>query len=144
MAKKFLDVLGDAFEDDMLEDVIPTNQRKRTKKRETPRRNKSLLDAVDKGLTSEGGKPVRKTKGKSLLDSMDEALDNHVFDVIFPDAQTRKDSKGESQKQLETRFSTMITTEVFEKAREIALAKGIRIKDVINKALEFYLDSYDK
>ncbi|MEL6695339.1 MAG: hypothetical protein AAFP89_03820 [Bacteroidota bacterium] len=143
MAKKFLDVLGDAFEDDMLEDVIPSSQRKRTKKKETPRRNKRFLDDIDKSLTTaEKPKSTKKSKGKSLLDSMDEALDNHVFDAVFPDAQTYK-NRANRQKQLETRFSTMITTEVLEKAREIALSKGIRIKDVINKALSFYLDNHD-
>ena len=136
MAKKFLDVLGDAFEDDVLEDVIPVSQRSRTKKQDPPpRRKKRFTESLEK----DHSKPVRR---KSLLDSMDDALDNNVFDTIFPSAAQYKDKNSRNQ-QLETRFSTMITTEVLEKARHIALSKGIRVKDVINKALEFYLDSVD-
>lgn len=134
MAKKFLDVLGDAFEDDMLEDVIPASQRSRATKRDNPRRKKRFTES----LKEEKKTPPRR---KSLLDSMDDALDNNVFDTIFPSASQYKDKNARRQ-QIETRFSTMITTEVLEKARQIAISRGVRVKDVINKALEFYLDNY--
>jgi len=134
MAKKFLDVFGEAFEEDILDEVIPNPQKnpssKRRKKRFMPSLNEAHSPSKEK-----------KTKKKSLLDTMEEALDNQVFDQLFPDAKNRpKISDKEAQRVIESPFSTMITTEVLDRARAIAQQKGLRVKDVINKALEIYVE----
>ncbi|WNJ21336.1 hypothetical protein [Pontibacter sp. G13] len=127
MAKKFLDILGEAFEEDVLDDVIPQNQTRKPARQS----NVSTLDVGKEGSGS-----------NSLLDTMEEALGNQVFDELFPSRSTWEAKKAgtfDPTKQ-ESRFSTMITTEVLERARKIAIAKGIRVKDVINIALKVYVE----
>lgn len=143
MAKRFLDVLGEAFEDDVLDDVIPPPRRKAAA---GGRRKKRFLDSLSEKLPEEEGTltppPSRKKgrQGKSLLDTMEEALDNQVFDSLFPQRQQRPPADQLDPPDVESPFSTMITTQVLQRAREIAIAKGIRVKDVINLALRMYVD----
>ncbi|MCI4671971.1 MAG: hypothetical protein MRZ79_27760 [Bacteroidia bacterium] len=137
MAKKFLDVLGEAFEEDMLDDVIP-NQKRIVPSR---RKKKGFLDTLNKNHKTNSEAPKGNKKKKSLLDTMEEALDNQVFDQLFPDSRKRpKMTQKEINRAMESPFSTMITTEVLDRAREIARQKGIRVKDVINAALKLYVD----
>ena len=145
MAKKFLDILGDAFEDETLEEVIPQQRKKRAPKR----RKKRFVDVLGENIPEEEStltdKRTSTNRKKSLLDTMEEALDNQVFDELFPVArkrrpQRRRTSTSSPPANLESRFSTMITTEVLQRAREIAEAKGIRVKDVINAALKLYVE----
>ncbi|MEM7372064.1 MAG: hypothetical protein AAF587_25835 [Bacteroidota bacterium] len=148
MAKKFLDILGDAFEDEALEDVIP--QRKKTVPK---RRKKRFIDVLGENLPEEETALINRkaTSSNSLLDTMEEALDNQVFDELFPIANRKKtrNRRASANKQaaplthLESRFSTMITTEVLQRARQIAESKGIRVKDVINAALKLYIEKVD-
>jgi hypothetical protein len=139
MAKKFLDVLGEAFEEDVLSDLIPSKnkapapQHTRRKKRFVEKINETIPH--DKNALSKG-----KTPKKSLLDTMEEALDNQVFDQIFPKSKSRPSSGYKPSGKLESPFSTMITTEVLERARQIAISKGMRVKDVINMALKIYVE----
>ncbi|MEO0896319.1 MAG: hypothetical protein AAFY71_07980 [Bacteroidota bacterium] len=144
MAKKFLDALADAFEDDVLTEVIPLQERPA---RQTPnRRKKRFVESLDETLGQKTSTRKPKGKGnrkrrKSLLDTMEEALDNDVFDQIFPEAKNRPTKRGKTfEHEPESPFSTMITTKVLDRAREIALQKGIRVKDVINMALSLYVD----
>ncbi|MEL6676586.1 MAG: hypothetical protein AAFR61_30530 [Bacteroidota bacterium] len=149
MAKKFLDRIGEAFDDSALEEVIPVRKQTPTP---TPRRKKSFLDSVNQQQNRTSPTPKRKPtrksspRRKSFLETIEDALDSDAFDdIIPPNGQwKRKDrEKVPSRKELdldETRFSTMITTEVLQRAREIAELKGIRIKDVINKALKIYIE----
>ena len=77
-------------------------------------------------------------KGKSLLETMEEAHDNNIFDDLFPMRRNVKQSK--EMQRLESRFSTMITTDVLKRAQQIAETRGIRVKDVINTALKLYVE----
>ncbi|GAB4423583.1 MAG: hypothetical protein OHK0039_40250 [Bacteroidia bacterium] len=142
MAKKFLDILGDAFDDEVLDEVIPA---KRPKTPAPTRRKKRFLETISEKLPEDDAAPLtlrRNTRGVqlTLLETMEEALESQVFDSIFPKPVIRTGEDPLAAPQLESPFSTMITTQVLERARQIALAKGIRVKDVINKALEFYVD----
>lgn len=144
MAKKFLDSLGDAFEDNMLVDVIPTRRSSRSKKKNLL---KPVVDTSDppkkKRRTSNSRKTQRK---KSFLDTIEDALDNNAFDDFLP-ADTSWKGKGNSSTTKvspnEKPFSTMITAEVLDRAREIAIQKGIRVKDVINFALKRYVENME-
>ncbi|MEL7530359.1 MAG: hypothetical protein AAFN10_03585 [Bacteroidota bacterium] len=162
MAKKFLESMGgEAYGDDVLADLIPVRRSKSTTpkpktnsnkpsrpetKRSSGGRKKRFLDSIDKQM--QNSRPERKTtsKGgrKSFLDTIEEALDNNVFDEIIPEKPLwakKQKSQTEAQKREEMeRFSTMITKEVLDRAREIAKQKGIRVKDVINTALRYYVE----
>lgn len=141
MAKKFLDLLADAYEEEELHSVIPP---KRARKRSAePRkeaeggrsRKKRFRESINDAL------PPEPSKGKgrrSLLQTMEAALESEAFDHIFPSKANH--NFDQEQAQLESRFSTMITTEVLTRARQIAELKGIRVKDVINTALRIYVE----
>jgi len=137
MAKKsFLDTLADGYEDDVLDTLIPHKKKASTSKRAAGgggRRKKRFIDSMSENLPDPPAK-----KGKSLLETMEEAHDNNVFDDLFPRRRNRNQSR-EFQK-LESRFSTMITTDVLKRAQQIAEARGIRVKDVINAALKIYVE----
>lgn len=139
MAKKFLDILADAnaYDEDVLDGLIPSKRKKAEKNsRGGARRKKRFIDSINESLPPE---PDGKGR-KSLLETMEEALDNHVFDEMFP----RKSGQGakteQDDRQLEIRFSTMITSNVLNRARQIAEQKGVRVKDVINAALRMYVE----
>lgn len=145
MAKKFLDILADAYEEDELDALIPAKRKTADKKPRSEnkgtqggggRRKKRFIDQINENLPPE---PPKGKGRKSLLETMEEALDNQVFDEIFP-RKPDSHSLDQEQKALESRFSTMITTEVLTRARQIAELKGIRVKDVINTALRIYVE----
>ncbi|MDX2246194.1 MAG: hypothetical protein SF052_05440 [Bacteroidia bacterium] len=146
MAKKFLDRLGDAFEEDVLVDLIPQ------KRPTAPSRKKHFLGNIEENIPSPKKKsaPSRSSssgKRKSFLDTIEEALDSNAFDEVIPIAPkwTRNPNPAQMEMpQIESPFSTMITNEALERAREIAIAKGIRIKDVINIALKMYIEKEGK
>lgn len=152
MAKKFLDTLDDAFEDDMLQDVIPMRKGNPT------RRKKSFLDRIqDKNGTAKhtpakntasNGKADLKKRRKSFLESIEDALENNAFDDIIPDnpswKKNKKASTSKEMKKLETRLSTSIPTNVLDRAKEIARLKELHLKEVINIALKWYVENDGK
>ncbi|MEM6767513.1 MAG: hypothetical protein AAF824_07125 [Bacteroidota bacterium] len=155
MAKKFLDALEDAFEDDVLSDIIPSgySEQKKASGKKTITRNKPLSSSTrKKNLRNSLGDALndlsnsRSSKGKSsgrksFLDTIEEALEDNAFDDIIPQ---KRQSRSPSAHELESRFQTMITTDVLDRAKEIAISKGIRVKDVINIALKRYVDIESK
>ncbi|MEM9985780.1 MAG: hypothetical protein AAF804_11885 [Bacteroidota bacterium] len=138
MAKKFLDILADAHDDEELGSLIPHQRKtssKRKKEANTPvRRKKRFRDSIDEAIPAET-RP--KSNRRSLLETLEEAFDGEVFDHLFP---KKRGLSEEETRSLESRFSTMITTQVLARARQIAEAKGIRVKDVINTALKIYVE----
>ncbi|MEZ4829194.1 MAG: hypothetical protein R3C61_23350 [Bacteroidia bacterium] len=146
MAKKFLEQLGDAFDEDVLVDLIPQ------KRPASPGRKKRFLGTIEENISTPKKKPTTSRssssgKRKSFLDTIEEALDSNAFDEVIPVAPkwTRKPNADQMEMPVvESPFSTMITHEVLERARVIAIAKGIRIKDVINIALKKYIDMEGK
>ena len=152
MGKKFLDALEDAFEDDVLSDVIPSaySEQKNASGKKTIVRNKplsssrrkknlrdSLGDALNELANTKKPTPKSSSHRKSFLDTIEEALEDNAFDDIIP---VRKAKRAGSSADVESRLQTMITTEVLNRAREIAVSKGIRVKDVINIALKRYVE----
>lgn len=145
MAKRFLETLGDSFEDDMLQDVIPMRKAKSRPKR------KSFLDTLDKSSANkkspskESAKETKK-KRKSFLESIEDALENNAFDDIIPDNPSWRKNASVSalKKSLETRLSTSVTTNVLDRAKEIAKMKNLDLKEVINIALKWYVESEGK
>ena len=137
MAKRFLDTLGNAFEEDILEDVIPArefvrdkNRKSRSETQKSPTRKRTRRKTTN-----------RKSTRKSFLQTLEDALDNHAFDDFIPEnILADKDTLLSKDAKLESRLSTMITTEVLNRAREIARNKGIPIRDVITIALKWYID----
>ncbi|MEM6804235.1 MAG: hypothetical protein AAF696_22715 [Bacteroidota bacterium] len=145
MAKRFLETLGDSFEDDMLQDVIPMRKGKTKPKR------KSFLDSLDKNSSNKksSGKDSSnepKKKRKSFLESIEDALENNAFDDIIPDNPSWRKNASVSaiKKSLETRLSTSVTTNVLDRAKEIAKIKNLDLKEVINIALKWYVESEGK
>jgi hypothetical protein len=165
MAKKFLETLGEAFSDDVLTDLIPTREQKpvrrkrsepvrKPKKKKSSGRGKRFTDQIDQQMKE--NRPVRKKSvrsstpkrknRKSFLDTIEEAFDSKVFDEIIPDNPSWQRKRVDTPKQIkeaQERFSTMITKEVLDRAREIAKIKGIRVKDVINAALKYYIEKVE-
>jgi hypothetical protein len=149
MAKRFLDILGDAFEDDVLTDLIPKTQKAVPRSAPAVSKKKSFVETMKQSLPMEKSvqKPVSASsqpRRLTLLDAMEEALDSNLFDEIVPPA-SRNIRKGQipdqfDPPQVEKPFHMMLTAEVLERAREIALAKGMRVKDVINAALKVYVE----
>ncbi len=138
MAKKFLDILADAHDDEELGSLIPhqrKNAPKRKKEANAPvRRKKRFRDSIDEAIPAE---PRPKSNRRSLLETLEEAFDGEVFDHLFP---KKPGLSEEETRSLESRFSTMITTQVLARAKQIAEARGIRVKDVINTALKIYVE----
>lgn len=155
MAKRFLDTLDDAFEDDILQDVIPMRKGGGT------RRKKSFLSSIQEKKSPAKSNPAKNTSAnprgdakkrrKSFLESIEDALENNAFDDIIPDNPTWKKNKRTTSshsdkeiKKLETRLSTSIPTNVLDRAKEIAKLKDLNLKDVINIALKWYVENDGK
>jgi len=147
MAKKFLETLGDVFEDDMLQDVIPM------RKGQKPAKRKNFLKALEddkanKKTTFTSSKTSdSKKRRKSFLESIEDALENNAFDDIIPNnptwSQKRKDT-AKTNKEFETRLSTSIPTNVLDRAKEIAKLKQLNLKEVIHIALKWYVENDGK
>ncbi len=161
MAKKFLENLADSFEDDALTDIIPGSRRSTepAPKRHVSsgRKHKlrsSLGDKLEELPNAPKTKQLKRTKRtkaskkrKSFLEAMEEAYEENAFDDIIPKQRRPYSNATISPKEvevLETRFSTTITTDILNLARRIAIIKNVRIKDVINRALERYIEEEKK
>ena len=70
---------------------------------------------------------------------MEDVLNDEAFDSIFPTKRQPQKTVG-SPLMSEVPFSLMISENIFKRAKQIAQEKGVRIKDVINLALERYID----
>ena len=148
MGKSFLDRLDDAFGADTLPDVIPKtvtpppSAQKRPKRRKTvSKRKKNFLDNIDENMA--GSTPKAKKRGKkSFLDTIEEALEDHAFDDLFPTRKTaaRRKTANFDKKQ----FSILLTTEVLSRARQIARQKKLNVDDVINIAIQRYIEVEEK
>ena len=159
MAKKFLEQLADAYEEDLLTDLIPTRKDLPSRKKSPPspkgdakliekkrksgsssRRKKMFVGRIGEAL-GESQDPSQLDlfkREKKIIKKMEEAFEDNTFDQLFPKAEIRK-KKGILNEDA-VRFSTMISSRVLDRAKEIALERGIRIKDVINIALQKYIE----
>lgn len=155
MGKSFLDTLDDAFEDHVLSDLIP-DTRKAPASRSLPvaskksgSRKKSFLHTIEDSISDIAPKRTSSTAAapkssrKSFLETIEEAYDQSAFDDLMP-------SKGWSKKDIDTfspdkeferKFGAYFTPAVMNKVKEIARGRGIRLQDVILRALELYLNT---
>ncbi len=152
MSKKFLERLGDAFGDDELDDLLPTRKResaRTTHKRSTstppterskPSHRKKFIKNIEQALDQKVPFNNKLKRDKTFLEAMEGALEDQAFDNIFPKKSVRQAEQPVSDDETYVQFQTLISLKVFNRAKEIAIQKGIRIKDVINIALKWYLD----
>ncbi|MDW3650710.1 MAG: hypothetical protein R8P61_26785 [Bacteroidia bacterium] len=147
MAKKFLETLGDVFEDDMLQDVIPM------RKGQKPAKRKNFLKALQdeksekKSAFTSSKTADTKKRRKSFLESIEDALENNAFDDIIPNNPSwtqKKKNTSTLNKEFETRLSTSIPTNVLDRAKEIAKLKQLNLKEVIHIALKWYVENDGK
>lgn len=167
MAKSFLDMLDDGYDDHILSDLIPDG--KKPAKASSPRksentttaqtqkptraRKKSFLRNIEQNIGESSPKrvpptspksPARKTvKRKSFLETIEEAYDQSAFDDLIPDRQWAKREKADfpDNGALERKFGSLVTPAVLARVRAIAKAKGVSVQDVIQRAIELYLRS---
>lgn len=149
MGKSFLEQLDETFGTDVLADVIPVSSPQdltptdhpsssNSSKRGGGKRKKRFLDKLNQETEAPAGK--RRKGKKSFLDTIEEALEDHAFDDLFPKRRQLSPSREPDDQAFQKhRFSVLITSEVLERARQIAEAKGIHVNDVINIALERYI-----
>ena len=147
MAKKFLETLGDVFEDDMLQDVIPMRKGQKPAKRKNFLKALGDDNAKKKSSFTSSKNSDSKKRRKSFLESIEDALENNAFDDIIPNnpawSQKRKDA-AKTNKEFETRLSTSIPTNVLDRAKEIAKLKQLNLKEVIHIALKGYVENEGK
>lgn len=158
MAKSFLDTLEDAFADDVLEDIIPDSRqtsaqpatRRSARSGKGASRKKSFLSHIEENLPEvrrarpASDKPVvkpDKQARKSFLETIEEAYDSSAFDDIMPTRTwTRREvDRFDPEVEMDRRVSSLLTPEVRDRLKQIAIAKGIRVRDVLQRALELYL-----
>jgi len=145
MSKKFLERLGEAFDDGELDDLIPTRKKSSTRtstaKRSKPsHRKKHFIKNIEEAL--EGETPLSKSSSteRTFLEAMEGALEDQAFDHVFPRKSVRETKSSKPEDESYVQFQTLISLKVFNRAKEIAIQKGIRIKDVINIALKWYIE----
>lgn len=139
MAKRFLDQLQIPLDDDFLGDLIP-GRREKQPAAPAKSKKKQFKSALDGTLDKEVTANTRSPRKKSFLGSIEAALQDNAFDEVIPVGRplAKKDLEP-SEDQRKSPFSLMIPSDVLERAREIAIAKSIRVSDVLNIALKYYL-----
>lgn len=167
MAKSFLDMLDDGYDDHVLSDLIPGGKKpskaSASRKSETPpsktkkpnrARKKSFLRNIEQNIGESSPKrvtppttpktaPRKPAKRKSFLETIEEAYDQSAFDDLIPDRKWAKREKSdfEDNGALERKFGSMVTPAVLARVRAIAKAKSVSVQDVIQRAIELYLRS---
>lgn len=168
MAKSFLDMLDDGYDDHLLSDLIPGGKKPSkasgSRKSESPAtkakkpnraRKKSFLRNIEQNIEESSPKRVtpaptpaksapRKTaKRKSFLETIEEAYDQSAFDDLIPDRKWEKREKSDfpDDGALERKFGSMVTPAVLARVRAIAKSKGVSVQDVIQRAIELYLSN---
>lgn len=162
MAKSFLDTLDDGYEDQFLSDLIPGRTAKKperasrsrmsekptnSSKKTSRSRKKSFLRSIEENIgesTPKRSKPVtaqKKAKRKSFLETIEEAYEDAAFDDLIPDRKWTKKERTDfnTDHDFERKFGTLVTPVVLKRVKEIASSKGVRVQDVIQRALERYL-----
>ncbi len=151
MGKGFLDRIEDAFGAETLADVIPTNipqvpvkQVKVNQPKRVSKRKKRFLENIDESFGKASS--AKKRGKKSFLDTIEEALEDHAFDDLFP---TRKQTTAQKISSVKpefakNQFNILLTTEVLRRARQIAKQKAIPVQDVINIALQRYIEQEER
>lgn len=140
--------MDEVFGAETLAEVIPHAKKqpaktgRRNEQKGVSKRKKRFLENIDENLGKTPVKPARKSGRKSFLDAIEEALEDQAFDDIFP---KRKAPSGKAPSGKvdfnKSRFSILLTKEVLDRAQQIAKAKGISVNDVINIAIQRYVEN---
>ncbi len=142
MAKKFLEQLQifDPLEDDFLGAVIPAKREAAPKKK----KNKNFLSNLEKALgEDQPATPARKApRRKSFLASLETAIQDNAFDEVIPLGRPHSNADLDlDHVQKKSPVNLMVPQEALDRARDIALQQGIRVSEVINVALRYYLEN---
>lgn len=148
MAKRFLETLGDAFEDSVLEDVIPVADKKRplTRKRSgRSGRKKGILQALDEAFEVQRSRqqqsPGRKGKKKSFLQNLSDDFGKADLGELIPTPTSEKEAPEETaRRKALSRFTTSLDQSLLEKIRAYARDHDLRVSDVIQEAVKIYLE----
>ena len=150
MAKKFIARIEQPLSEEVLADLF--TPRKPSKRAEddasssanppaSAGRKKSFLKSLNVSLDKQKKAPKEfaPSSERRFLDAMEDVLNDQAFENIFP-SKRKTPAKGEAPDDGEVPFSLMISENIFNRAKEIAQSRGVRVKDVINMALERYID----
>lgn len=163
MAKSLLDTLDDGYEDQFLSDLIPGRTSKKPErvsrsrmsdkpasssgKKSSRSRKKSFLRSIEENIgesTPKRSAPApaqKKAKRKSFLETIEEAYEDAAFDDLIPDRKWSKKERSDfnTDHDFERKFGALVTPVVLKRVKEIAASKGVKVQDVIQRALERYL-----
>ena len=150
MAKKFLTRIEQPVSEEVLSDLFTPRKSSGEEKNATEggekpsvpgSRRKRFLKSINSSLEKQENSSSDYTPAseRRFLDAMEDALNDQAFDNIFP-ARKQSGAPSQSENHVEIPFSLMISEKIFSRAKQIALTKGIRVKDVINLALERYIE----
>ncbi len=151
MAKRFLESLGNAFDDDVLEDVIPVAGGGRPlpkKKSGRSGRKKGILEALDEAFevqrSRQKAKPGRKGKKKGFLQNLNDDYGNTDLGELIPAAMSEDSSPEETaRRKALSRFTTSLDKNLLEQIRNYAREHELRVSDVIQEAVKIYLEGGD-
>lgn len=150
MAKKFIARIEQPMSEEVLADLF-TSRRKgnksegatdhRKSQRGTGTRKKSFMKALSgsREKQDKASDEYTPSSERRFLNAMEDVLNDEAFDSIFPTKRQQNKTSG-SPLMSEVPFSLMISENIFKRAKQIAQEKGVRVKDVINLALERYID----
>ncbi len=149
MAKKFIARIEQPMSEEVLADLFTSRRRGINSSENSPvdktqstssNRKKSFMKAMNRSRDNKSSSSeYAPTSERRFLDAMEDVLNDEAFESIFP---TKRQGKVNPETPISTDvpFSLMISENIFNRAKEIAQEKGVRIKDVINLALERYID----
>lgn len=150
MAKKFIARIEQPMSEEILADLF-TSRKKDTKsggatdhgkaQRGSGNRKKSFMKALNLSREKQENtsKEYAPSSERRFLNAMEDVLNDEAFDSIFPTKRQQPKAAG-TPLMSEVPFSLMISENIFKRAKQIAQEKGVRVKDVINLALERYID----
>lgn len=154
MAKRFLETLGDAFEDSVLEDVIPVagGKKRPQPKRKSGRsgRKKAILQALDEAfevqISRQQQKPVQKgKKKKSFLQRLNDDFGEADLGELIPTSKSNEPSEEETaHRKALSRFTTSLDKSLLEKIRTYARDHDLRVSEVIQEAVKIYLEQEEE
>ncbi len=143
MAKRFLETLGDAFDEQVLEDVIPVAKprSKKPPKRSRPsRKRKAFLEAIDEAFESQRRKMAATHKNKpksgkkSFLNQIEDNLNEPTFEELMPLRPTKKPEDSP-----EVRFTALLDSELYKRMKAYSREQGLSLREVVQEALGIFL-----
>jgi hypothetical protein len=147
MAKRFLETLGDAFDDSVLEDVIPVAEGRPLPKRKKSRsgRKKGILRALDEAFEVQRNRqqqtPTRKGKKKSFLQNLNDDFGETDLGGLVPSPAGNKETPDQkAHRKAISRFTTSLDQSLLEKIRGYARENDLRVSEVIQEAVKIYLE----